>query len=63
MERCASPTRVFPTRYRLCVLMGRALQFMIPWARFGKCRPEAYDDEIGERLWKWLGDEVKSHQG
>ena len=37
-------------------------QFFIPWARVGKCRPEAYDDEIGERLWKWLGDEIKAHQ-
>nr|VWO99675.1 Alpha-crystallin (Acr) (14 kDa antigen) (16 kDa antigen) (HSP 16.3) (Nox16) [Ganoderma boninense] len=37
-------------------------EFFIPWARVGKCRPEAYDDEIGERLWKWLGDEVKAHQ-
>ncbi|PIL34972.1 hypothetical protein GSI_02759 [Ganoderma sinense ZZ0214-1] len=37
-------------------------EFFIPWARVGKCRPEAYDDEIGERLWNWLGDEVKAHQ-
>ena len=36
---------------------------MIPFARFGKCRPEAYDDEIGERLWRWLEAEVEAHQG
>ena len=23
---------------------------MIPWARFGKCRPEAYNDAIREKL-------------
>lgn len=34
-------------------------QFLIPWARLGKCRPEAYDDEIGERLWNWLQEQVK----
>ncbi len=39
------------------------LQYLIPWARLGRCRPEAYDDELGERLWKWLEDEVKSHMG
>ncbi|KAI1782789.1 NAD(P)-binding protein [Ganoderma leucocontextum] len=38
-------------------------EFMIPWARLGKCRPECYDDEIGERLWTWLEDEVKPHRG
>ena len=37
-------------------------QFMIPWARLGKCRPECYDDEGGERLWKWLEDEVKPYR-
>ncbi|TFK83924.1 NAD(P)-binding protein [Polyporus arcularius HHB13444] len=37
-------------------------EFLIPWARLGKCRAEAYDDALGERLWKWLEDEVKGHQ-
>ncbi|EJF57880.1 NAD(P)-binding protein [Dichomitus squalens LYAD-421 SS1] len=37
-------------------------EYMIPWARLGKCRPECYNDEIGERLWKWLEDEVKSYR-
>ncbi len=37
-------------------------QFLIPWARLGRCRAEAYDDALGERLWKWLEDEVKGHQ-
>ncbi|EED81510.1 predicted protein [Postia placenta Mad-698-R] len=26
-------------------------KFLIPWARVGRCRKEAYDDQIGERLW------------
>ncbi|KAH9925604.1 NAD(P)-binding protein [Epithele typhae] len=34
-------------------------EFFIPWARPGKCRPEAYDDAIGERLWTWCEDTVK----
>ncbi|OSX63981.1 hypothetical protein POSPLADRAFT_1045123 [Postia placenta MAD-698-R-SB12] len=33
--------------------------YLVPWARFGdKCRSEVYDDEIGERLWKWLEEQV-----
>ncbi|KAI0754739.1 NAD(P)-binding protein [Daedaleopsis nitida] len=35
-------------------------EFLIPWARLGVCRPEAYDDALGERLWKWLEDETKA---
>ena len=35
-------------------------QFMIPWARAGKCRDEVYDPAVGERLWSWLEDAVKS---
>ncbi|TFK84294.1 NAD(P)-binding protein [Polyporus arcularius HHB13444] len=38
-------------------------EYLIPWARLGRCRPEAYDDELGERLWKWLEEEVKAHMG
>ncbi|CCM06317.1 uncharacterized protein FIBRA_08569 [Fibroporia radiculosa] len=34
-------------------------EFFIPWARFGVPRTEAYDDEIGERLWNWLEEQVK----
>ncbi|KAH9923767.1 NAD-P-binding protein [Epithele typhae] len=34
-------------------------EFFIPWARPGKCRPEAYDDGIGEKLWTWCEDTVK----
>jgi len=34
-------------------------EFMVPWARMGKCRPEAYDDAIGERLWCYLQEQVK----
>jgi len=34
-------------------------EFLIPWARLGKCRPEVYDDAIGERLWNYLDEQVK----
>ncbi|KAH9917183.1 uncharacterized protein B0H18DRAFT_1035790 [Fomitopsis serialis] len=34
-------------------------EFLIPWARVGKCRKEAYDDELGQRLWAWLKEQVK----
>ncbi|KAI0747516.1 NAD(P)-binding protein [Fomes fomentarius] len=34
-------------------------EFLIPFARLGKCRAEAYDDAFGQRLWKWLQDETK----
>ncbi|GBE78541.1 Uncharacterized oxidoreductase [Sparassis crispa] len=34
-------------------------KFLIPWARLGECRKEAYDDQIGERLWNWLQEQVK----
>ncbi|KAF7789133.1 hypothetical protein EIP86_000068 [Pleurotus ostreatoroseus] len=35
--------------------------FLIPWARFGRCREEAYDPQVGERLWNWLQEQVKDH--
>ncbi|KZT06203.1 NAD(P)-binding protein [Laetiporus sulphureus 93-53] len=34
-------------------------KFLIPWARLGECRKEAYDDELGARLWDWLEEQVK----
>ncbi|KAI8986260.1 NAD(P)-binding protein [Trametes punicea] len=37
-------------------------EFLIPWARLGKCRSEAYDQEIGDRLWKWLEEQVKAFE-
>ena len=37
-------------------------QFAVPWARIADpCRPEAYDDETGERLWRWLETEVAAY--
>lgn len=45
----------------LSSLANQLAQFLIPWARLGRCRVEAYDDGLGERLWKWLEDEVKAH--
>ena len=35
------------------------LQFMIPFARLGRCRDEVYDDAIGQRLWQWMEDETR----
>ncbi|EKM50635.1 uncharacterized protein PHACADRAFT_264008 [Phanerochaete carnosa HHB-10118-sp] len=34
-------------------------EFLIPWARIGKCRDEFYDDKETERLWKWLEENTK----
>ncbi|TCD69330.1 hypothetical protein EIP91_008086 [Steccherinum ochraceum] len=33
-------------------------QFLIPWARLGRTREEAYDPEVGERFWNWLQEQV-----
>ncbi|KAJ3541899.1 hypothetical protein NM688_g6029 [Phlebia brevispora] len=45
--------------------MPEALQyngeFMVPFARVAKCRPEAYDPEIATRLWEWMEEQVKDH--
>jgi len=38
-------------------------QFLIPWARVGRTREEAYDPEIGDRLWKWLQEQVTKFEG
>ena len=39
------------------------LQFLIPYARLGKCdHAEAYDAAVGDRLWQWLEDEVKAFE-
>lgn len=35
------------------------LKFLIPWARVDKCRKEAYDDVLGEKLWNTLEEAVK----
>ncbi|KAI0775581.1 NAD-P-binding protein [Trametes elegans] len=37
-------------------------EFLVPWARPGKCRPEAYDPVVGERLWNWLEEQVKAFE-
>ncbi|KZT02807.1 NAD(P)-binding protein [Laetiporus sulphureus 93-53] len=34
-------------------------KFLIPWAKVGQCRKEAYDDKIGEQLWNWLQEQIK----
>ncbi|KAL6299640.1 NAD(P)-binding protein [Sparassis latifolia] len=35
-------------------------KFLIPYARVGICRKEAYDEAIGEHLWDWLEEQVSS---
>ena len=35
---------------------------MIPWARRGKCKKEAYDQDLGKRVWAWLEGEVKAFE-
>lgn len=37
---------------------GDGGQFIVPWARVGKCRQEAYDNTIGNRLWAWLTEQT-----
>ncbi|KAI1790000.1 NAD(P)-binding protein [Ganoderma leucocontextum] len=37
-------------------------EFMIPWARLGRCHPEVYNDEVGNKLWDWLEGEVKAFE-
>jgi len=34
-------------------------KYLIPWARVGMCRSEAYDDALGGKLWDWLEEQVK----
>lgn len=59
---------LYPARYgALTQLWGGLMpeplehngEFLVPWARPGRCRPEAYDDAIGERLWNYLQEQVK----
>lgn len=38
-------------------------EFLIPWARLGKCRHEVYDPKETEKLWAWLEDAVKPIAG
>ena len=35
---------------------------MIPWARFGKCRPEAYNDAIREKLRVSIEVTLRAHE-
>ncbi|KAI0738886.1 NAD(P)-binding protein [Daedaleopsis nitida] len=37
-------------------------EFLVPWARLGRCRPEMYDDDLGQRVWKWIEDFVREQQ-
>lgn len=51
------------SRSRWCGADAHALgQFLIPWARPGKCRREAYDDALGEKVWSWLEAEAAVHE-
>ncbi|KAG8747716.1 hypothetical protein FRC10_011843 [Ceratobasidium sp. 414] len=45
-------------------LSGKAIltvvaQYLIPWARIFKARPDTQDEEAGQRLWAWLEEQVK----
>ena len=46
----------------MCSFSRLSWQFMIPWARLGRCRPEVYDDEVGNKLWSWLEGEVRAFE-
>jgi hypothetical protein len=35
------------------------LQFLIPWAKVGKARPDTDDLQLGKELWNWLEEQVK----
>ncbi|KAI0826458.1 NAD(P)-binding protein [Irpex lacteus] len=35
-------------------------EFLIPWARLGRARSEAYDVESCKKLWEWLEEQVKT---
>ncbi|KAI0796198.1 NAD(P)-binding protein [Abortiporus biennis] len=37
-------------------------EFLVPWARHERCREESYDHDIGERLWKWLEQQIKENR-
>ncbi len=34
------------------------IQFLVPWARLGRARSEAYDVESCKKLWEWLEEQV-----
>ena len=34
-------------------------KYLIPWAREGNARKETRDISLGEKLWTWLGEQVK----
>jgi len=35
-------------------------EYLTPITRVARCRAEAYDDELGNRLWSWLEREVEA---
>lgn len=40
-------------------ILSVAAQYAIPVARIAPCRPEAYDDMLGQELWEYLVENVK----
>ncbi|CAE6512221.1 unnamed protein product [Rhizoctonia solani] len=36
-------------------------KYLIPWARVGEIPPAARDEKLAEKLWEWLGEQVKGH--
>ena len=37
-------------------------QFMIPWARLGRCNKDAYNEDLGCRVWEWCEKEIKAFE-
>jgi retinol dehydrogenase-12 len=34
-------------------------KYLWPWARVGKCAPQAADEKLQDEVWKWLEEQVK----
>ncbi|KAB5591767.1 Oxidoreductase [Ceratobasidium theobromae] len=36
-------------------------KFLIPWARMGEPGPKQRNEELGDKLWAWLEEQIKGH--
>jgi len=36
-----------------------SVQYLVPTAKVARCRPEAYDEELGAKLWDWLEEAMR----
>lgn len=51
-----------PSIIRTKRITDKPRKFAVPWGRIADpCRPEAYDDKTGNRLWSWLETEVAAY--